>query len=99
MHTIIDFTLIPIGAGVSVSPYIAACQRVLDEAGLSYSLHPNGTGVEGEWDEVFAAVKRCHEVVHGMGSPRVHTCVQIGTRTDRAQSMADKRASVERELA
>lgn len=99
MHTIIDFTLIPIGAGVSVSPYIAACQRVLEEAGLTYQLHPNGTGVEGEWDEVFAAVRRCHEVVHEMGSPRVHTCVQIGTRTDRTQSMADKASSVTRRLA
>jgi len=26
--------------------------------------------VEGEWEDVFAAIKRCHEVVHEMGAPR-----------------------------
>lgn len=98
MHAIADFTLIPLGAETSLSPYIAACQRVLDQAGLTYQLHSNGTGVEGEWDTVFAALKRCHEVVHEMGSPRIHTCIQVGTRTDRSQAMADKDQSVRRKL-
>lgn len=94
MKIIADFTLVPVGTGVSLSKYIAACQRVLEDSGLSYRLHPNGTGVEGEWEAVFAALKRCHEVVHEMGAPRVHTCVQIGSRTDRAQTMAEKEAAV-----
>lgn len=93
MHIIADFTLLPIGSGVSLSPYIAECQRVLREAGLSHELHANGTGVEGEWDEVFAALKRCHEAVHKMGAARVHTTIQVGSRTDRTQTMAEKAAS------
>lgn len=95
MKTILDFSIVPIGVGVSLSPYIAACERVLRERGLEPQLHANGTNVEGDWDDVFAAIKRCHEVVHAMGAPRITTVVKLGTRTDRDQTMGDKVRSVE----
>ena len=98
MKVIVDLCVVPIGVGVSVSPYIAACERVLREAGLAVVLHANGTNIEGEWEAVFAAVKRCHEVVHAMGCPRLHTSIQLGTRVDREQTMADKVRSVEEKL-
>jgi uncharacterized protein (TIGR00106 family) len=56
MKVIADFSVVPIGVGVSVSKYVAACQRVLDEMKLKTHLHAYGTNVEGEWDEVFAAI-------------------------------------------
>jgi len=99
MHAIVGFTLVPIGVGVSVSPYVAAVERVLKQSGLNYELHCNSTDMEGDWDTVFATLKRCHEVVHGDGAPRIHTCLQVGTRTDRAQKMAEKRESVLGKLA
>ncbi len=99
MKVIVDLCVVPIGVGVSVSEYVAACQRILSEAGLTTHLHAYGTNIEGEWDVVFAAIKRCHEVIHEMGAPRVTTTIKLGTRTDRAQTMADKIVSVERRLA
>ena len=99
MNVILDLCIVPIGVGVSLSPYVAACERVLAEAGLKTVLHACGTNLEGEWDQVFAAVKRCHEVVHEMGAPRVSTVIKLGTRTDRAQTMGDKIRSVEAKLA
>jgi uncharacterized protein (TIGR00106 family) len=98
MKVIAEFTIIPIGVGVSLSPYVAACEQVLADAGLSPQLHANGTNVEGEWDVVMAAVKRCHETVHHMGAPRVTTLLKIHTRTDRDQTMRDKISSVETRL-
>ena len=95
MKVMIDLSVVPIGVGVSVSAYVAACERVLQEAGVSHTLHAFGTDIEGEWDDVFAAVKRCHEVVHQMGAPRVHSSLRVGTRTDKAQSLDDKVRSVE----
>jgi uncharacterized protein (TIGR00106 family) len=95
MKVIADLCIVPIGVGVSVSSYVAACERVLQDAGLTIQLHANGTNIEGEWDAVFAAVKRCHEVLHGMGCPRIHTSLTFGTRTDRTQTMTDKVRSVE----
>ncbi len=99
MNVIMDLCVVPVGVGVSVSRYVAACERVLQEAGLSHQLHAYGTNIEGDWDEVFAAVKRCHAVVHEMGAPRVSTTIKLGTRTDRPQTMADKVRSVEEKLA
>jgi uncharacterized protein (TIGR00106 family) len=94
----IDLCVVPIGVGVSVSDYVAACERVLEEAGLEHTLHAYGTNVEGDWDAVFAAVRRCHEVVHDMGAPRIFTTLKVGTRTDRGQTMQDKLDSVTQKL-
>jgi uncharacterized protein (TIGR00106 family) len=98
MNVIVDLCVVPLGVGVSVSEYVAACERILGDAGLRVELHANGTNVEGDWDDVFAAIKRCHEVLHGMGAPRIHTTVIAGTRVDRTQTMSDKVASVKRRL-
>lgn len=98
MKVMIDLCVVPVGVGTSVSDYVAACQQVFQEAGLVHQMHSYGTNVEGEWDEVFAAVKRCHEVVHEMGAARITSSMRIGTRTDRAQTMADKVTSVEQKL-
>ena len=94
MKVLADISIIPIGAGDSLSPYIAACQRVFTEAGLEPRLHAFGTNVEGEWAQVMDAVRRCHEVVHGMGAPRVTATVKLSTRVDRDQSLAAKIESV-----
>jgi uncharacterized protein (TIGR00106 family) len=98
MKVIADLAIIPIGVGVSLSKYVAACERVLTEAGLEPCLHANGTNVEGEWDMVFSALKRCHETLHKMGAPRVSTNIRIGTRSDRVQTMQDKINSVEQKI-
>ena len=98
MKVIADLCVVPMGVGVSVSKHVAACQKVLKDAGLETRLHAYGTNVEGEWDQVFAAVKRCHEIVHAMGAPRISSTLHFGTRVDRPQSMADKVRSVEEKL-
>ena len=49
MKVIVDVCIVPIGVGVSVSKYVAECQRVLTGAGFEPHLHPYGTTVEGEW--------------------------------------------------
>jgi uncharacterized protein (TIGR00106 family) len=98
MRVIADLSVVPLGVGVSVSAYVAACEKVLEQAGLKPRLHAYGTNVEGEWDEVFAAIKRCHEVVHGMGAPRITSSLRFGTRTDREQSGEDKIRSVREKL-
>lgn len=98
MHVMIDLCIVPIGVGVSLSPYVAACEKVLAETGLKTALHAYGTNIEGEWDEVFAAVKRCHEAVHAMGAPRITTTIKLGTRTDRVQTLEEKVRSVQAKL-
>ncbi|MBT8479458.1 MAG: MTH1187 family thiamine-binding protein [Gemmatimonadetes bacterium] len=98
MHLIADICVIPLGVGLSVSKHVAACERIFQEAGLTHRLHSYGTNVEGDWDDVMASIKRCHEVVHEMGAVRISTTVRLGTRNDREQTMQDKLDSVAREL-
>lgn len=93
MKVTAEICVIPMGVGVSVSPYVAACGPILEDAGLNPQLHAYGSNVEGEWDEVFAAFKRCHEAIHDMGAPRVFTTIKVGSRSDREQSNDDKIAS------
>jgi uncharacterized protein (TIGR00106 family) len=98
MNITVELTIVPIGVGVSLSSYVAACEKVLSDAGLKTALHSFGTNIEGEWEAVFAAIKRCHEVVHQMGAPRISTTIKLGSRTDRVQSMEDKIKSVNDKL-
>ena len=98
MNAIAEFTIIPIGVGVSLSKYVAACEKVLEGTELSYELHANGTNLEGEWDDVMGAIKACHEKLHEMGVPRISTMIKIGTRTDKTQKMKDKVESVREKL-
>ena len=98
MKVMVDVSVVPIGVGVSLSPYIAECERVFAEAGLKTALHAYGTNIEGDWEAVFAALRRCHERLHAMGVPRITASLRVGTRTDREQTMEDKVRSVQQKL-
>jgi len=94
MKVLVDISVVPLGVGLSLSAYVAECERIFQQAGLKTALHAYGTNVEGEWDEVFAAVKKCHETLHAMGAPRLSTTMRVGTRSDREQTMEEKVRSV-----
>ena len=94
MWVSVDFCIIPIGIGISISPFIAACQKIIEGHEVSYELGPNGTAIEGEWDIVFECVKKCHIEVHKLGSQRIFTTLKVNTRIDRNQSFHEKVPSV-----
>jgi uncharacterized protein (TIGR00106 family) len=98
VKVIADLCVVPLGIGVSVSKEVAMCERILTAAGLKTQLHAYGTNIEGEWDQVFAAIKQCHEALHAAGVPRISSTLKFGTRTDREQTMEDKISSVEQKL-
>tara|TARA_Y100001968_G_scaffold316077_1_gene343437 strand:- start:1978 stop:2280 length:303 start_codon:yes stop_codon:yes gene_type:complete len=98
MWVSIDLCVVPIGVGVSLSPYITACQKIIQSRNLEYQLGPNGTSIEGEWNDVFECVKACHEGLHQLGVIRIYTTVKINTRIDRKQSFYEKVNSVQSSL-
>ena len=63
---------------------------ILKDAGLQAQLHSYGTNVEGDLEEIFAAVRRIHETLHAEGTVRLSTFLKIGTRTDKAPDLAGK---------
>ncbi len=93
MKVILDLCVIPWVSASRCPITQATCERVIRATGLNANMH-YGTNIENEWDDVMAAVKCCHEVVHYMGV----TTTKLGTRTNRAQTMEDKVRSVEDKL-
>lgn len=97
MSVLVEFSVVPIGAGVSVSPQIARVLRIVAESGLPYKANPMGTVLEGEWDAVMGVVKRCHAEVM-KDAERAITSITIDDRKGKDERLEKKLESVEKKL-
>jgi len=95
--TIAEFSITPIGKGVSVGEYVARSVDIVDRSGLPYRLNPMGTVIEGSFDEVLALIARCHKAVM-KDCERVSTIVKIDDRKDASNQLEAKVVGVERRL-
>jgi uncharacterized protein (TIGR00106 family) len=95
-----DLTVIALGAAdTSASSYIAEIQRRLAaQDRVRYRLHAMGTSLEGTTADILAIVAELHEVPFERGTPRVYTVLKLDDRRDKAQTLDEKVASVERLL-
>lgn len=94
MKIIADFCIVPMGVGPSVSRYIKEIKAVIEASGLTHHMHANGTNIEGEMSAVSATVEACCEQLKTMGVERVFCTMSFSTRSDKAQTMDDKLASL-----
>lgn len=92
-----EFSITPIGAGESVSAYVARCEEIVCASGLPHKLTPMGTVVEGEWDEVLAVIRACHRAVRA-DNRRVSTLIRIDDREGPGGRLEGKIRSVEDKL-
>ncbi|MEM7409869.1 MAG: MTH1187 family thiamine-binding protein [Myxococcota bacterium] len=90
----------PVGAGTSVSSYVAAALRVVRaQDRVGYRLDPMFTTLEGELADIYALVQAMQEAVFAAGAERVGTVLKIDDRRDRAVAMQEKVDRVEGLLA
>jgi uncharacterized protein (TIGR00106 family) len=94
---LVQFSVVPIGTGESISEHVAEVIRMVDESGLPYRTSPMGTVVEGEWDDVMALIGRCHRKVLDYSS-RVLTSISIDDRPGKPDRITGKIQSVEKRL-
>ncbi len=94
---IAEFSIVPVGKGVSLSPFVAECLRIVEESGLKHQLTPMGTVLEGDTEKVMDTIMACHSQVLRM-SDRVVTNIKIDDRRDRPADMERKVRSVEEKL-
>jgi len=94
---LINFSVVPLGQGVSMSPGVSKIIDMIDKSGLDYRMHAMGTVVEGDWDEVMELVKRCHEAMLE-GSERVYTTMVIDDRKGATGRLEGKVRSIEEKL-
>ena len=75
-----EFSITPIDKeGKNLSEYIAKTINIIKESGLQYELHAMGTLVEGDAEEVFELIKKCH-LNMARFSDRVSTAIKIDDR-------------------
>jgi uncharacterized protein (TIGR00106 family) len=94
---LVEFSVVPLGKGESVSEYVAECVKIVRESGVKYLLTPMATLLEGEMQEVMDVIMKCHTKVMER-SDRVITTVKIDDRKGRKNAMTQKIKSVEDKL-
>ncbi|HBH60444.1 MAG TPA: hypothetical protein DDX85_01615 [Nitrospiraceae bacterium] len=94
---LVEFSIIPMGKGVGIGKEIAKVLNIIDKSGLPYKVNPMGTVVEGDWDEVMALIKKCHETAL-RGGKRVVTSIKIDDRKKHCNMIEEKVKSLEHRL-
>ena len=94
---LLEFSMTPLTKGESVSKYVARSLDIIDKSGLEYRLNPMGTVIEGEWDEVFAVVKKCLDRMR-KDCNRISTSINIDFRKGKSGRIQTKIESVEKKL-
>jgi uncharacterized protein (TIGR00106 family) len=92
---IAEVSIVPIGTkSTSLSSYVAACLKVLEDSGLTHEIHGMGTIIEGNLPEIFEVVSKMHEVPFREGAQRVVTSIKLDDRRDKKATARDKVESV-----
>ena len=94
---LLEFSMVPLGKGESVSPYVARSLEIIDQSGLDYQLHAMGTILEGEVDEVMDVLKQCFETM-SRDCDRVTCTAKFDFRRGRKGRLQAKVKSVEEKL-
>ncbi|UCD88839.1 MAG: MTH1187 family thiamine-binding protein [Desulfobacterales bacterium] len=95
MSVLIDFSILPVGKGESVSSHISSVVTIVKNSKLPYKLGPMGTTVEGEWEDLMAVVTSCfHEMKKDC--PRIYMSIRVDYREGDSSRIKDKVKSAER---
>lgn len=97
MTMLVEFSIVPLGKDVSISPVVARVLKIVAESGISYKANPMGTVLEGEWDQVMGIIKECHQEVM-KDAERAVTSIKIDDRKGKGGRIEKKLESVEQKL-
>lgn len=91
---VVEFSIVPVGRGESLSGLVAKILDVVDGSGLPYKLTAMGTIVEGEWNAVMELIKACHFQMRQEAN-RVLTRISIDDRAKARNRIEGKVEAVE----
>jgi uncharacterized protein (TIGR00106 family) len=97
MSVMVEFSVVPVGKGVSLSPMIARVLQIVVKSGIRYKANPMGTVLEGSWEEVMGVIKKCHDEVM-KDAERAVTSIKIDDRKGKDARIEKKLESVEQKL-
>ena len=93
----IEFSVVPLGKGASVSHVIARIMKIVMDSGVRYKANPMGTVIEGEWGPLMDLIKKCHDEAM-TDADRVVTSIKIDDYKGRGDRLDKKLESVEQKL-
>jgi uncharacterized protein (TIGR00106 family) len=94
---VVNFEVVPIGTGSSISDVVAEAVKLVAASGLDYRVTAMGTIVEGEWDQVLTLIRECHRKVLEKAD-RVITHVMADDRKGYTNRIEGKVKSVEQKV-
>jgi uncharacterized protein (TIGR00106 family) len=94
---LLEMSVVPVGKGESLGPYVARCLNVIDRSGLDYELHSMGTIIEGELSDVLGVMQQCIEEL-AQDSSRVSCTAKLDYRKGTTGEIKARIARVEQEL-
>ena len=94
---LVEFSIVPLGAGSSIGDNVAEVLRIVDASGLPYKVNPMGTVVEGEWDQVMKLIRKCHSATM-KHADRAVISITVDDRKGRPKRIEQKVKSVEKRL-
>jgi uncharacterized protein (TIGR00106 family) len=91
MKATADLQVIPLGSGVSARTEVTRAVEILGKYDFILHSHGAGTNIEGQLEDILAALEEIHAVLHDQGSVRLISYLKLETRTDKETTLAGKR--------
>ena len=88
---IVQFSIVPIGEGASVSRYVAEALKKVEGSGLRFQLTPMSTILEADsLGNAMEVILKAHEALFDSGAERVVTDIKIDDRRGKSRRMENK---------
>ena len=95
--TLMEFSIIPLDKGDSLSAYVGRCLDLIDSSGLKYRLHSMGTVVEGELPQLLDLLNRCFDELK-TDCDRITCTVKFDYREGNESRLESKLKSVQEKV-
>ncbi len=94
---IAEFSIVPLGAGQSLSGPVAEALKIIEASGLPHEYHAMGTNLEGSWTEIMSVIKACRDRLM-QDADRVSISIKIDDRKGRDDRLIAKVASAKTKM-
>lgn len=92
-------SIFPIGAGTSLSNYVAESIKAIKEMkDIKFEITGMGTIIEGDLEKIFEALKAMHLAQLNAGAKRIYMSISIDDRRDKITSAREKVESVKKKI-
>ena len=91
---LVELSINPLGCGTHLSKNLAEILKIIGASRIPYCLTPSGTCIEGNWDEVMALAKQCHDQARSISS-HVMTTLRMEDEEGTTNKLNDNITAVE----